>query len=112
MRLNSQERGIFWSLPQIAELIGRNTRTVRGWIVKDQLIEFRLEKVGRCKVRPIVMTDQLLKLIDLKFPAFGSKSEAEQIFETERAAKSKAGRIAAANRRARLTAEAKKTETD
>jgi hypothetical protein len=51
-----------------------------------------------------------LKLLDLKRPIFGTGSVAEQIFQRERASKSKAGLIASANRVARLQRELEKAK--
>ena len=99
-----------FSLEEIAELCRVSKQTIRKWIVKESLIEFRLDRIGACKVKPVVTTDQVLKLLDLKRPIFGTGSVAEQIFQRERASKSKAGLIASANRVARLQRELEKAK--
>jgi predicted DNA-binding protein YlxM (UPF0122 family) len=46
-----------WSLEEIAELCRVSKQTIRKWIVKESLIEFRLDRIGAWKVKPVVTTD-------------------------------------------------------
>jgi hypothetical protein len=96
-----------WTFEEIAELCRVSTQTVRHWIVKEHLVEYRLAKVARCKVKVLVTTNEVMRLLDLKRPAYGVNSPEERIFERERAMKSRAGLAASAARMARLQAEAK-----
>ena len=99
-----------WTLEEIAELFRVNKQQVRNWIVTQNLVEFRLHRIGAWKVKPVVTTDQVLKLLDRKRPTFGSRSEEERLFNIERSAKSRAGLAASAARMAKLQAEAKKAK--
>lgn len=97
-----------WTFDEIAELFRVSKQQVRNWIEKENIIEFRLHRIGAWKVKPVVTTDQVLKLLDIKRPAYGCGSEAEHLFNIERAAKSRAGLAASAARLARLKAETAK----
>ena len=98
-----------WTFEEISELLRVSKQRVRYWVVTQRLVEFRLHRVGGWKVKPVVTTDQVLRLLDIVRPPFGSGSEAEWLFNIERAAKSRAGLAASAARMARLQA-AKKTK--
>ena len=99
-----------WTLSEIAELLRISARTARTWIVEQNLVEFRLHRVARCKVRVLVTTGEVLRLLNLKRPVFGAGSPEEQIFNRERAMKSRAGLAASANRMARLQRELEKAK--
>ena len=99
-----------WSLEEISELLRVSKQRIRHLVVTQHLVEFRLHRIGGWKVKPVLATDQVLKLLDLVRPPFGSGSEAERLFNIERAAKSRAGLAASAARMARLQAEAKKAK--
>jgi hypothetical protein len=57
-----------------------------------------------------VTTGEVLRLLNLKRPVFGAGSPEEQIFNRERAMKSRAGLAASANRMARLQRELEKAK--
>ena len=99
---------LMWSLEELAELFRVGKQRIRFWIVTQRLVEFRLHRVGAWKVKPVLTTDQVLRLLDIKRPTFGSGSEEERLFNIEREAKSRAGLAASAARMARLQVEAKK----
>ena len=82
---------VWWTFPEVADLLGVTTRTIRDWIYKEQLIQFRLHKLSRNRVRPIVATDQVIKLMNIKRPVFGENSEQEQLWLKVHAKYVKAG---------------------
>jgi excisionase family DNA binding protein len=97
-----------WSEEEVAELLRVSKQTIRRWVVKEHLVEYRLAKVARCKVKVLVTTSEVMRLLDIKRPIFGTGSPEEQIFNRERAMKSRAGLAASANRMARLQRELEK----
>ena len=78
-----------WSLQDVADYFGISRRLARVWIVQQDIIPFRLRRVG-WRVMIEITTEEMLKLIDLKRPAYGSGSPLDTIFERKRRLKRKA----------------------
>ena len=93
-------KSTFLSFPEVAELLGVTERTIRDWIIREQLVEFRLHKLSRNRVKPIVATDQVIRLMNIKRPVFGTGSEQEQLWLENHEKRIKAG-MASASARAR-----------
>ena len=76
-----------WELDEIAELFRVGRRTIRDWIIRDKLIEYRLRRVNQWIVKPVVTTNEVMKLLNLKRPVFGAGSDIERIYIDGRAKK-------------------------
>ena len=95
-------KSTFLSFPEVAELLGVTERTIRDWVCKKGLIEFRLHKLSRNRVRPIVTVNEVMRLMDIVRPVFRGDggSEQEQIWLENHEKRVKAG-MASASARAR-----------
>ena len=78
-----------WSIQDVADYFGISRRLARVWIVKGGIVEFRLRPVG-WRVVVEITTEEMLKLVDAKRPAFGRGSPLDEVFEREQRMKRKA----------------------
>jgi hypothetical protein len=77
-----------WSIAEVADFFNITRKLARSWIVNN-IDDFHLRRIGY-KVVVEITTDQMLKLIDLKRPSYGTDPELDQIFERERRLKTRA----------------------
>jgi hypothetical protein len=77
-----------WSIAEVADFFNITRKLARNWIVNN-IDGFHLRRIGY-KVVVEITTDQMLKLIDLKRPMYGTDPQLDAIFDRERQLKTKA----------------------
>lgn len=89
---------------EIAALFDVDKKTVQRWLFKEKLVEVRLKRVG-IKAVPVVMEDQVAKLLDIKRPILGQGSILDKLWEDEHRKRRHASAAAAVARLAKAKAQ-------
>ena len=98
-----------WELEDIARYFGVSKKQGRVWIVKERCVVFRLRRAG-WKAVPVITTDELMKLANLKRPVYGTNAEFDRLFEREHNMKVRSSVLGNLARAAKRKQRAEETE--